>query len=290
MTDTELTNVVLHGASTSDLTMPIDSPIFVSWPAAAIDGTVASCGCSVGFSSIDNVGLESALDHYLAPVVADARFLAAPSTTQAIWDAAGPSRKLIPDVEGCYNANKPSRIILHTTRTAPVFDASDVVGIGAAGHEALSELMSLVPLPADRLAPVLGASRRSLYNWSKGREPSAIYQSRIQRLRDVLKPLAAEWHPVRIAQWFEDGPDSPAELARRQRWDILSTLVSNAARARSMVETTVEADSKNAEAYPPDVQAAALAAFASPRELPVRRPSWRPKETTGASMDSDEDE
>jgi len=272
--------------------MPVGLTIFESWPAAVPGGTVASCGCGVSFASVDQVGFESALDHYLDPVVnlAETGVLVGPSTTQAIWDAAWPARKLIPDVEGCSNANEPSRIVIHTTRTAPAFDMSDV-GIGAVGQAALSELMSLVPLPADRLAPILGASRRSLYNWSKGREPSAVYEARIQRLRDVLKPLASEWHPVRIAQWFEDGPGSPAALAQRQRWDILAALVSNATRVRSTAQAgSLEAGPENAEAYPADVHTAALAAFASPRELPARRSDWRPRELTGASGESDEDE
>ena len=278
--------------STAEQTTPLNLQVFSSWPSKPSAETIASCEY-INLIGAGDVDFERALDGYFQSGIGSigGERIGWGSTTSAYAGVGREDlRSMMPELSAdLYVGSRPtSRVALHTTRTLPVMDATiSVAGLGAA---TLSELMDIVPLPADRLAPILGVSRRSLYNWSRGREPSAVHEARIQRLRDVLQPLASEWHPSRIAQWFQEDVQAPAVLAERERWDALAAVVRQAKLVRSIgTEPTVDSSADQATSYAASVRKAAFAALAATPELPARRPDWEPREWTGVSVEPDED-
>lgn len=143
---------------------------------------------------------------------------------------------------------------------------------------------------AELLAALLGASRRSIYNWLKGSPPRGRFAARCVRLRAVLAPLGEEWHPQALAQWLQEGSPARDLLIREERWAELDEQVR---RACAAVQPEPKREPEAVPAAPVGLSEgllrAALEEFRSPPPAPVRsREGWRPRELTGASPDLDE--
>jgi hypothetical protein len=157
---------------------------------------------------------------------------------------------------------------------------------------ALRELSRWTNGTPDVLARLLGASRRSIYNWLKGKPLRGGFGAKTLRLHSVLRPVGSEWHPTALVDWLQSGSPTPAELAQAENWVQLEERVHL---ARLALQPHSESDATiahitAAEPLSDAVRLAALGEFASPPPVPARATSdWRPRELTGSTPGFDEE-
>lgn len=157
---------------------------------------------------------------------------------------------------------------------------------------ALRELSRWTGGTAEVLARLLGASRRSIYNWLKGKPLRGEFAARAVRLRAVLAPLGAEWHPAALVGWLQSGSPAPAVLARSENWVQLEEQVRLELLALQPKPEPERSSAHPATAEPLSSAAllAALEEFASPPPVHARvRADWRPRELTGSTPGPDEE-
>jgi hypothetical protein len=155
----------------------------------------------------------------------------------------------------------------------------------------MRELLRWIGGSADALAGLLGASRRSIYNWLNGKPVRGEFAVRTMRLRTVLAPLGEEWHPEALAEWLKSGSPARDEFARQERWLELEEEVRGALTA---LLPQSEPDQLSASPGPPEPLSSAtliavLEEFGSPPPVAARpRGNWRPRELTGSTPGPDE--
>jgi hypothetical protein len=161
--------------------------------------------------------------------------------------------------------------------------------------KALHDLAEWTRLPIEDLGNLLGASRRSFYNWRAGKQASKDYRDRILQARNILEPVALTRDPVLVRHWINSGTPSPATLLREQRWHDLERAVTN---ATAPVRPALQPSNQDAsavmgepEGYGPQAREALLAGFGSakPRTL-LKRDTWYPRELTDDSYSEGENE
>jgi hypothetical protein len=151
------------------------------------------------------------------------------------------------------------------------------------GRQALEDLSQSTALSHEVLGSLIGASRRSVYNWLRGRVMSPQFEMRALRLREVLRPLAERRGPGEITSWLEAGATPPAELLREERWDDVEALVQQELKPRVLAPMSAEPEEGEPEVYSADTRRAVLASLRTSPPIEQRpRPDWRPREVTGA--------
>ncbi len=159
------------------------------------------------------------------------------------------------------------------------------------GREALEDVSRWTRFPHEALGALLGASRRSVYNWLRGRAMSSQFEARALRLRAALRPLAERRAPGEVAQWLEAGAVPPAELLREERWDDFEARVPDELMPRVAEPMPLEPEVGDPETYSAGARQAVLAALRTPPPVEQpRRPDWRPREVAGATPLDDEAE
>lgn len=155
----------------------------------------------------------------------------------------------------------------------------------------LRELLRWVGGSAELVAQSLGASRRSVYNWLKGKPVRAEFGARVARLQLVLEPLGEDWHPDAIAEWLRSGDPAPSELAANERWSELEERVRAAVRPipPQAAEKEAISDSISYETWPAEALSAALVEFNSPPPARARTTDWQPREFTGSTPGIEEE-
>jgi hypothetical protein len=157
-------------------------------------------------------------------------------------------------------------------------------------HLELRQLVETTRLPAERLGQMLGASRRTIYNWLSNRPIRDDAQARIFRLHDSLSPVAATRDPLLVREWLLRGDPPPAELAADEQWTHLQDLVSSQAGSIQPVEGEATPLAGEPHAESSNVLRAVLLAFGTRSAGPGnKRPDWRPREVTGISAEYEED-
>ena len=152
---------------------------------------------------------------------------------------------------------------------------------------ALHDLMRTTGGSADLVAETLGASRRSVYNWLKGKPVRDEFAVRATRLQQLLRPMREEWHPEALSAWLNDGDPSPAQLAAADQWLELQERVRAALRPLTpQPEHDVELRGEP-EAWPRAALAAVLEEFRA-HATPGEARDWRPRELTGLSPEPEE--
>jgi hypothetical protein len=155
----------------------------------------------------------------------------------------------------------------------------------------LRELLRWVGGSAELLAGLLGASRRSIYNWLNGKPVRGQFATRTTRLAMVLEPLGEGWHPEALVQWLNDGSPVRRELAHGEHWVELDEQVRQ---ALTPLAPHADVESQDLHLVSPEplpnaTLIMALEEFGSPPPLPARtRDDWRPRELTGATPGPDE--
>lgn len=150
------------------------------------------------------------------------------------------------------------------------------------GRHALEDLSRSTGLSHEALGVLIGASRRSVYNWLHGRAISPRFEARVLRLRSTLRPLAESRAPGEIATWLQAGPTPPAGLLREERWEDVEALVQQELKPRVLEPMPTDPEDGAPEAYSAATRRAVLASLrTSPSVQPRRRPNWRPREITG---------
>jgi len=184
----------------------------------------------------------------------------------------------------------PSCTKLHTSGGPPegyAFAATQDVA------KALNDLAEWTRLPIEDLGNLLGASRRSFYNWRAGKPVSTEYRERILHTRDILEPIASTRDAILVRQWINSGSPPPATLLREERWYELERAVAQGVAPVPLVQPSSQDASamEQPEGYAPQVREALLAGFVSakPRTLP-KRDTWYPRELTDDSVGEGEDE
>jgi hypothetical protein len=158
------------------------------------------------------------------------------------------------------------------------------------GHQALEDLSRSMGLSHEALGDLIGASRRSVYNWLRGRAMSSQFETRAVRLRTVLRPLADRRAPGEIATWLQSGATPPAELLREERWGDVEALVQQELKPRVLEPMPAEPERGAAETYSATTRRAVLASLRrSPAVGQRRRPDWRPREITGTAALADDE-
>jgi AcrR family transcriptional regulator len=150
---------------------------------------------------------------------------------------------------------------------------------------ALRELMRVTGGSADLVAETLGASRRSVYNWLKGKPVRDEFAARATRVQHLLRPLREEWHPDALSAWLEKGDPSPAKLAAAERWLELQQLIATALRPLSPMPEPPASDEP--QAWSAEAMTSALEEFRRPMR-PIERREWEPRELTGVSPEPEE--
>ena len=154
----------------------------------------------------------------------------------------------------------------------------------------LRDLMRWTGGSAELVAETLGVSRRSIYNWLKGRPVRPEFATRAERLQLVLAPLREDWHPEALSDWLQAGTPSPAELAGQERWAEFEERVRDALRPLGPLRPQPDAaDAARPEPWPAAALLAVLDEFNSPPPSPGRKTAWRPRELTGSTPEPDED-
>jgi hypothetical protein len=175
-----------------------------------------------------------------------------------------------------------------TAMSVPAFARESLKPLAGAELRDLSRWIGGTP---EVLAQLLGASRRSIYNWLKGKPVRGEFAVRTVRLRSLLAPLGAEWHPAALVGWLQSGSPAPAELARSENWVQLEEHVRLALLALQPQPEPRKSSAEPATAEPLSAAAllAALEEFASPPPVTARvRTDWRPRELTGSTPGPDE--
>jgi hypothetical protein len=150
------------------------------------------------------------------------------------------------------------------------------------GRQALEDLSQSTALSHEVLGALIGASRRSVYNWLRGRAMSPQFEMRAVRLRAVLRPLAERRAPGEMASWLQAGTTPPAELLREERWEDVEGLIQQELKPRVLEPMSAEPEVGEPEAYSAETRRAVLAALRTPPPIDQRRrPDWRPREVTG---------
>lgn len=163
---------------------------------------------------------------------------------------------------------------------------------GVEPRSALSDLGEWTSLPTSRLGELLGVARRSIYNWTNGRPVRPEIQTRLGRVHDVLRPVAAQYEPDVIRQWLGEGRPTNFDLIAEQQWSIITR------RTRELLEKQkvrrvdeTEAPDPAVEMFADPVRAAVFAQFsARPQGEQARRADWVPREITGLASYEDEDD
>jgi hypothetical protein len=154
----------------------------------------------------------------------------------------------------------------------------------------LRDLLRTTGGSAELLGETLGASRRSIYNWLKGKPVRSEFATRAERLQLLLAPLREDWHPQALSGWLQRGDPSSAELAAQERWVELEERVRDALRPlRPHEDVDESAEVRPSEPWPESAIRAALDEFNSPPPAPARKSTWRPRELTGATPEHDEE-
>jgi hypothetical protein len=148
-------------------------------------------------------------------------------------------------------------------------------------HIRLRELQDWTRMSPTELAPLVGASRRSIYHWLSTGTIGKQASTRIARLHFALKPMSESRDPLLIRAWLTQGKPSAGDLASAERWDELEPLIAEQLRSLEPMQGESEASSTEV-GHPEEVRMAALLAFAniSVRKS-IRRSGWRPREVTG---------
>lgn len=144
-------------------------------------------------------------------------------------------------------------------------------------------------LPVEQLAELVGASRRTVYNWLSGRSIGEEARARIFRLRDALEPISQTRDSTLVRSWLAQGNPSSFQLAASEQW---AELAARAQRDISPLPSSDEAleDLHAQPAETPAVLRAALVAFSTALEQPSpQRPGWKPREITGVTSEDEED-
>lgn len=200
-------------------------------------------------------------------------------------------------IEAKFTATEP---VEHTPAWRRVFNAYIVEELAAEKlrHEAprnvhaeLRLLSDWTLLPVEQLGDLVGASRRTIYNWFAGKPIGEDARARILRLRDLLTPVAETRDPSLVRSWLLRGDPSPATLAAQELWHELERSVAvEVSPLQPVTEFTEPLKGELAHADSPDVLRAALLAFASPpaREAKPAR-NWQSREVTGIAPEDTED-
>ena len=159
-----------------------------------------------------------------------------------------------------------------------------------AAHRVLRDLLRSTGGSAELVAETLGASRRSIYNWLKGKPVRSEFATRAERLQLVLAPLREDWHPEALSDWLQAGDPSPAELAAREQWVELEERVRAALQPLRPLDATDESMAAgSAEPWPASALRAVLQEFNSAPPVPARKTGWCPRELTGSTPEPDEE-
>lgn len=154
----------------------------------------------------------------------------------------------------------------------------------------LRMLLEWTRLPVEQLGELLGASRRTTYNWLAGRPIRDAAKSRIFRLRDAIAEIAASRDPVLVRAWLLQGKPSPVTLALNERWTELEARVRDETSPLRPSDAMPEREGEQPRAESRDVLKATLLAFSTaPSRTVTRRPEWRPREITGIEGEDQED-
>jgi hypothetical protein len=173
---------------------------------------------------------------------------------------------------------------------APSTAMSGLSSTSRLAGQVLRDLMRTTGGSAELLGDTLGASRRSIYNWLKGKPVRSEFATRAERLQLLLAPLREDWHPQALSGWLQRGEPSPAELAAQERWVELEERVREALRPLRPYEGADESiEPGPSEPWPESAIRAALDEFNSPPPAPARKSAWRPRELTGATPEHDEE-
>ena len=160
-------------------------------------------------------------------------------------------------------------------------------------ESALEDLARWTDLPNDEIGYLVGASRRSIYNWRNGSTVPRKTATRILEVRHALEPLSAFWPSVVVGRWLTQREPSPRQLAHEQRWTELRSIVQDqlipvvARPATTRPDETLEPD---ALAFSRETRRAILRRFGSRSELAPRRTGWAPRERTGLGEDETDEE
>lgn len=154
----------------------------------------------------------------------------------------------------------------------------------------LRVLLEWTRLPVEQFGELVGASRRTMYNWLGGRPIRDEAQSRIFRLHDVLADIAASRDPALVRAWLLRGDPSPATLAAEERWDELEARVREETAPLRPIEQDLREVGEEPQADTREVLNAVLFAFSSaPGRTAAPRLAWRPRELTGIEGVEEED-
>lgn len=163
----------------------------------------------------------------------------------------------------------------------------------AVGRDVHSELRLLIEwtrLPVERLGELVGASRRTIYNWLGDRPIREEAQSRIFRLHDGIAAIAESRDPVLVRDWLLRGDPSPATLAAGERWDEFEARVREEMAPLHPIEQFPEEEDREPRAESSEVLRAALVAFSTTADrAAARRHDWMPPEITGIAREDEED-
>lgn len=147
---------------------------------------------------------------------------------------------------------------------------------------ALDDLARWTDLPNDRLGFMLGASRRSIYNWRHRAAVPKDTSGRLVRAHELLALLAARRTPAAIRSWLTaGGSSSPLQLLHEERWDEVEALITSQVRARTSRPRPQVEESADHEAFGAETRRQMFSLFRTASQLPARRPNWRPREITG---------
>lgn len=177
---------------------------------------------------------------------------------------------------------QPFIVVADAALNTPLKLRPDVYEVPAVRDDALAALGQLLEWtrtsPAE-LAPLLGASRRTVYNWLSRGQIGVRPASRIVRLHSLVGRLVATRDPLLVHSWLFLGDPRPADLATEERWEDLEQLAAQQLRPLEPSIVTGEPE----ELGLTDVELnAALAAFAmSSSRTHQRRAGWYPREVTG---------
>jgi hypothetical protein len=159
------------------------------------------------------------------------------------------------------------------------------------GRRALEDVARQTGLAHEALGALLGASRRSVYNWLMGRAMSAQFEARALRLRAALRPLAERRAPGEVASWLQAGLTPPAELVKEGRWEDFEAVLREELMPRVAEPMPLEPEVGEPEAYGPEARLAVLSALRTPSPVERgRRPEWRPREVTDTVPLADNEE
>lgn len=231
-----------------------------------------------------------------------------PATALTGWPGAPATVIVIPLVTSGYSECPPvvqlvqlwdqatgSRLTdVSATSLRIAFRPADAIKAVPSATTALNDLAQWTDLPSERLGYVVGASRRSIYNWRHGSTVPGDVTARILKAHGTLGPLAMRRAPAMLRAWLDEGTPSPAELMHTQKWDDLGRMVAHeitALVAQPAVRPPVDEDETEPLGLDETARTAILARFQTPALLGPRRPHWRPAELTGLDeAETDEEE